>query len=146
MRIYIYKYQWVETHKTKISKLIPDIVGAVIAAGPTLEKAKREREEQQQRYREQEARRYEARRLKEIDDKRWNRVREFATNWDERAKLLRFLAELEASMAIEGDVSVSDRLLSEWIGWAKVKAEALNPLGSGAANMFEAIAKVTQWS
>ena len=51
-----------------------------------------------------------------------------------------------ASLAIVGDVNVSERLLSEWIDWAKVKAEALNPLGAGAANMFEAIAKFTQWS
>ena len=73
---------------------MPDIVGAIIAAGPVLEQTKRKREEQQQRYREEEARRYEVRRLKEIDDKRWNRFREFSSNWDERAKLLRFLTEI----------------------------------------------------
>ena len=138
--------QWVETDKTKISKLLPEIVGAIIAAGPVLEQAEREREEREQRYRDQEARRYEARRLKETDDKRWNRFREFAANWDERAKLLVFLAEVEARLAVEGDVIVSDRLLSEWIEWAKARTESLDPFGTGAAKMFEAISKVTQWS
>jgi hypothetical protein len=138
--------QWVESDKTKISQLLPEIVGAIIAAGPILEQAKREREEREQRYHEQEARRYEARRLKEIDDKRWNRFRELAVNWDERTKLLVFLAELEVRLAAEGDVTVSDRSLSEWIRWAKAKTEALNPLGAGAVEMFQAISKVTQWS
>jgi hypothetical protein len=138
--------QWIETDKTKIGKLLPDIVGAIIAAGPILEQAKREREAQQQRYREEEARRYEARRLKEIDDKRWNRFREFSSGWDERAKLLRFLAEIEARIAVEGDVAVEGRLLSDWISWATAKTEALNPFRAGTATMFEAISKVTQWS
>jgi hypothetical protein len=140
------KSQWVETNQTKISKLLPEIVGAIIAAGPVLEQAKREREEREQRYRDQEARRYEARRLKETDDKRWNAFREFAANWDERTKLLVFLAEAEARLAVEGDVTSSDLLLSEWIEWAKVRTESLNPLGTGAAKMFEIISKVTQWS
>ncbi|WP_244608117.1 hypothetical protein [Bradyrhizobium algeriense] len=137
--------QWIETDKTKIGKLLPDIVGAIIAAGPILEQAKREREEQQQRYREEEVRRYEARRLREIEEKRWSRFREFSSNWDERAKLLRFLTEIEARLVAEGDVIVEGRLLSDWVSWATVRAEALDPLKAGAASMFAAISKVTQW-
>jgi hypothetical protein len=102
---------------------------------------KREREEQQKRYREEEARRYEAHRLREIDEKRWNKFREYAVNWDERKRLLAFLGEVEARLATEDDVTVSDRTLRDWVEWAKAKAEAeaLNPFG-------ETIAKVKQWS
>jgi hypothetical protein len=125
---------------------MPTIVGVIMAAGPTLEEMKREREEQQKRYREEEVRRYEARRLREIDEKQWNKFREYAVNWDERQILLTFLAEVEARLETEGDVTVSNRTLSEWVEWAKAKAEALNPFGGGAAGMFQAIAKVTQWS
>lgn len=137
---------WVESHKIKIGQLMPTIVGVIMAAGPTLEEMKREREEQQQRYREQEARRYEADQLREIDEKRWNMFREYAVNWDEREGLLAFLAEVEARLATEGDVTVSDRTLRAWVEWAKVKAEALNPFGGGALGMFETIAKVKQRS
>lgn len=138
--------KWVESQKIKIGQLMPTIVGAIMAAGPTLEKMKREREEQQKRYREEEARRYEARQLREIDEKRWNKFREYAVNWDERKRLLAFLGEVDARLATEGDVTVSDRTLRDWVEWAKAKAEALNPFGGGAVGMFETIAKVKQWS
>ncbi|RZN04509.1 hypothetical protein CWO91_31135 [Bradyrhizobium genosp. SA-3] len=138
--------EWVESQKIKIGQLMPTIVGAIMAAGPTLEKMKREREEQQKRYHEEEARRYEARRLREIDEKRWNKFREYAVNWDERERLLTFLAEVEARLATEGDVTVSDRTLRAWVDWAKAKAEAINPFGGGAVGMFETIARVKQWS
>jgi hypothetical protein len=124
---------------------MPNIVGAIMAAAPTLEEMKREREEQQKRYREEESRRYEARQLQEIDEKHWNKFREYAVNWDERKILLAFLAEVEVRLATEGDVAVSDRTLRDWVEWAKAKAEALNPFGGGAVRMFETIAKVKQW-
>ncbi|WP_316395247.1 hypothetical protein [Bradyrhizobium sp. 33ap4] len=138
--------EWVESQRIKIGQLMPTIVGAIMAAGPTLEKMKREHEEQQKRYREEEARRYEARQLREIDEKRWNKFREYAVNWEQRERLLTFLAEVEARLATEGDVTVSDRTLRAWVDWAKAKAEALNPFGGGAVGMFETIAKVNQWS
>ncbi|WP_316397155.1 hypothetical protein [Bradyrhizobium sp. 33ap4] len=47
--------EWVESQKIKIGQLMPTIVGAIMAAGPTLEEMKREREEQEKRYREEEA-------------------------------------------------------------------------------------------
>jgi hypothetical protein len=39
-------------------------------------------------YRKEEARRYEAGRLREIDDKRWNKLCEFAANWEQRDRFL----------------------------------------------------------
>jgi hypothetical protein len=116
--------QWIETGKTKMGKLLPDIIGAIVAAGPILERMKREREEQQRRYREEEARRYEARRLREIEEKRWVRFQEFSSNWDARARLLRFIAEIEARLVADGDLLVEDRLLSDWISWAKETPES----------------------
>ena len=138
--------EWVESQKIKIGQLMPTIVGAIMAAGPTLEEIKREREEQQKRHREAETRRYEVRRLREIDEKRWNKFREYAVIWDERKKLLAFLAEAETRLATEGDVRVSDRTLSAWVEWAKAKVEALNPFREGAVGVFETITKVNQWS
>jgi hypothetical protein len=46
----------------------------------------------------------------------------------------------------EGDIIVGDSALSDWIAWAKERAEALDPLRRGAAGMFDSISKVSQWS
>ena len=140
------KTEWVESSKSMMGQLLPDIVAGIMAAGPVLEQMKREREEQQKRYHEQEARRAEARRLREIDEKRWARFREFAVNWDDRKILLAFLAEIEARLASEGDVTVADRPLSEWVAWARAKTEALDPFRTGTAELFQTIARVAQWS
>lgn len=140
------KPQWIETDKKKIADILPDIVGAIMAAGPTLEQQRIEREETRRRHEEEQARRYEAQRLREIDDKQWKRFREFAENWEERSKLLAFIAELETRREAEGDVVVADRPLTEWIDWARARADALDPFAEGAAGMFRTISKVTQWS
>lgn len=138
--------QWIESQKTKIGDMLPEIIGTVMAAGPILEQKKREREEREKRYREEEARRYEVKRLKEIDDKRWNKFREFAGNWEERDKLLAFIAEIEKCAPDQGEVTVGDSPLGDWIAWAKKRAEALDPFRQGVAGMFDAISKVSQWS
>jgi hypothetical protein len=140
------KPQWVETDKKKISDMLPNIIGTIMAAGPTLEKQRVEREEAHRRYEEEQARRYEAQRLKEIDDKRWKLFQDFASNWEQRSKLLPFITELESRLEAEGDVLLGDRPLSAWIAWAKCRAEALDPFRRGAVGLFESISKVTQWS
>jgi hypothetical protein len=140
------KAEWVETEKIKIGQLLPNVVSAIMAAGPILEEMKREREEREKRHREEEARRYEVRKLREIDEKRWNKFREYAVNWDERERLLAFLTEVETRFAIEENVSISDLSLSEWVEWARTKAETLNPFSAGVTGVFQTIAKVTQWS
>lgn len=138
--------QWIETEKSRMAQFLPEIVGGIMAAGPILAERKREQEEQARRYREEEARRYELRRLKEIDDKQWARFREYAANWDERAKLNTFLSELEARLASEGDADVGDRSLSQWIEWARQRIRELDPLNAGASGMFVSLSKVTQWA
>lgn len=140
------KPQWLETDKKTIADMLPEIVGTIMAAGPTLEQQRIEREEAHRRYQEEEARRYEAQRLREIDDKRWKRFREHAANWDERGRLLPFIAELDARLKVEGDVTVGDRPLSAWIDWARARVDALDPFSAGVAGLFQSVSKVTQWS
>lgn len=140
------KPQWIETDKKTIGDMLPEIVGSIMAAGPTLERQRIEREEAHRRYQEEEARRYEAKRLKEIDDKRWARFQQFASNWAERDRLLPFIAALEGRLQTEGDIVIGDRPLSEWIAWARARASSLDPFARGATGMFEVISKVTQWA
>lgn len=131
--------EWVETSEKKIGAWLPEITGAIIGAGPILVERQREREETARRYREEEIRRYEERRLKEIEDRRWAQFRGRAADWEERARLLTFVTELQKSLQSEGDALIGDRQLSEWIAWAREKIDAVDPLGRGIRAFFEAI-------
>lgn len=64
-----------------------------------------------------------------------------AANWEERAKLLSFLAEIEKRLEIEGDSQVGDRSLSEWIVWAQQRIDALDPLREGLHGFFGSISR-----
>ena len=137
--------QWIETAKAKIGDMLPNIVGAIIASGPILAQMEREREEAAKRHREAEARREEARRIKAVDDKRWERFRQCAAGWEERNKLLAFLAEVDKRAADEPAVTIADSSLDDWIAWARERVNALDPLREGAAGMFEEILNVSWW-
>lgn len=137
--------QWIETDKIKIGDILPEIVGAIIAAGPILKKQQLEREEREKRYREEEVRRHEARRLREADEKRWNKFCELAASWEERFRLLVFLAEIERRASEEGEISIAGNSLGDWIAWAKQRTEALDPFDRGVSGVFEAVATVPQW-
>ena len=138
-------HQWIETDKTGMAELLPDIIGGIMAAGPVLAERKREQDEWQRKRREEEERRYELRRLKEIDDKQWARFREYADNWHEHARLTRFLVELETRLASEENVDIGDRSLSQWIEWARERITALDPFGAGATGMFNTISSTGKW-
>jgi hypothetical protein len=138
--------QWIETQKTKIGEMLPEIVGTIMAAGPILEQQKRDREDRERRHREEEARRYEARRQKEIDDKRWNKFCQFAADWEERNRLIGFLAEIETRVSDEDEIAVAGSPVGDWIVWAKRRTEALDPFNRGVAGMFDTISKISQWS
>lgn len=130
---------WIETPKKKMATLLPDIVSAIVAAGPFLAEAAREREEQHRRYEQEQAERRERQRQQEIDHKRWSRFQEHAENWRSRDQLLAFIAELRRRLLVEGDATIEDRPLSEWIVWAEERANALDPFQEGLKGLFEAI-------
>ncbi|WP_409561739.1 hypothetical protein [Hyphomicrobium sp. MC8b] len=137
------KPEWIETKKRKIGDCLPEIVSTIMAAGPILEHMKREREERYARYQEEEVRRYETKRLKEIDDKRWDQFREYAENWEEREKLLGFVAEIEKRAPSGAAITASGDSLDDWIAWAKERAAALDPFRRGVPEMFDTLSKVT---
>jgi len=128
--------QWVETENKKMADWLPEIVGRIISAGPILAKQEQEREDREHRYREEAARRYKQQRLKEIDDRRWARFQQGAASWDERSRLLGFLAELERRLEAEGEGEISERQFSEWIAWARKRIEALDPFARGLRGFF----------
>jgi hypothetical protein len=132
---------WIETPKRKVAALLSEIVEAIIAAGPVLAEEAREREEQHRRYQQEQAERYERQRLQEIDDKRWSRFQKRADRWEERDRLLGFIAELRRRLEAEGDATVEGRPLSGWIVWAEERAEALDPFRQGLRGLFEDVTR-----
>lgn len=128
--------QWVESPTKPFAKLIPEIVAAVVASVPLLNEWERKREEERRRYQEEEHRRWELRRLKEIDDTRWAHLRSAAANWREKKELDDFIAELEARYASEGNETVGEHTISEWLDWTRRRAAELNPLSDGLVGLF----------
>lgn len=132
---------WIETPKRKVAALLPEIVGAIVAAGPMLAEEAREREERHRRYQQEQAERYERQWLQEIDDKRWSRFQKRAERWEERDRLLGFIAELRRRLELEGDAIVEGRPLSGWIAWAEERAEELDPFRQGLHGLFEDVTR-----
>lgn len=137
--------QWVETAKAKMGDMLPEIVGGIMATGPILDQRAREREEEAKRHREAEARREEVRRTKAIDDKRWVKFCQCAAEWQERNKLLAFVAEVEKRAADEPGATIGDNAIDDWIAWARKRVETLDPFQESVAEMFDGISKVSWW-
>lgn len=132
---------WIEAPNKKVAALLPAIVRAIIEAGPTLAEEAREAEERHRRYQQEQAERYERQRLQEIDDKRWGRFQKRAERWEERDRLLLFVAELRRRLEAEGEATVEGRTLTEWIGWAEERAEARDPFRQGLRGLFEDVTR-----
>ena len=130
---------WIETSKKKMAIILPDIVSAIIAAGPLLAEAAREREERHRRYEQEQAERRERQRQQEIDHRRWSRFQDHVENWRERDRLLAFIEELRRRLQIEGDADIEGRPLSDWIVWAEERTHALDPFQNGLKGFFETI-------
>jgi hypothetical protein len=130
---------WIETSKKKMAIILPDIVSAIIAAGPLLAETAREREERHRRYEQEQAERRERQRQQEIDHRRWSRFQDHAENWRERDRLLAFIEELRRRLQIEGNADIEGRPLSDWIVWAEERTHALDPFQNGLKGFFETI-------
>lgn len=137
-------HQWIETEKAPMVKLLPDVIGGIMAAGPVLAESKRVQDERRRKYEEEAARQRELRLLKETDDKQWERFRGYAENWGEHRKLTVFLSELETRLSDEGDIDVGARSLGQWIEWARGHIEELDPLKAGAIGMFGSLSDIAR--
>jgi hypothetical protein len=119
--------------------LLPEIVGRIMAGGPILIEWERERKEEARKREEEEERRQERRCLKQRDEHRWRQFCAFTTDWQERTRLLTFLAEIENRSSAEANATIAEQQLSEWIAWAQQKIDLLDPFQNGVAGLFEKI-------
>lgn len=133
--------EWVETEASKIGDSLPEIAGAIIAAGTYRKRRKEELRVAELRRQEEMRQREEVQRLRKIEEQRWDAFREATAAWQEHARLSALLAQLRQRLEAEGDSMVEDRLLSEWIAWAQQRTDTLDPLSGGLSGLFGKISK-----
>ena len=131
--------EWVETSTKKMSALMPEIVGRIMAGGPILIEWERERKEEARKREEEQQRRQELQRLKQRDEQRWRQFCAFATDWQVRTRLLTFLAEIENRSHTEANATIAEQQLSEWIAWAQQKIVSLDPFREDLTGLFQEI-------
>lgn len=132
--------EWVETAKSRMDSMLPEIVEALLSAGPILDRMDQERIERERRYAEEQARAREEVRLREIDKRRFKALSDLSDSWREAQNLRRFIDELERRAGEHGQAEIEGKSLEEWIGWARKKAEALDPFDYDLMAVFRTIA------
>lgn len=133
------KREWVETAKQPMAKLLPQIAATILAAGDVLTRQEREREEQRLRHAREAAERYERQRLKEIENRRWERFREMAGGLDEVVRLRALAEAMRVRLSEEGDMEIAERRLSEWLAWAEKRIAEMDPLSGSVEDAIRRI-------
>ncbi len=139
-----FKREWIESDKRPIEELLLDVATTVLAMGPHLAEARRQREEEARLAEDRRRQAEEERRKKRLDDNRWRRFLEHAER-AEQARTARALIAALRDTANPVDV-VEGRSISEWLDWAEARANAADPLSFGAERLFADVAQVHDWT
>lgn len=142
IKTYFVKQEWIDKDNASLEKQLPNILAALLAAGPWLAEQRKQREEAEKRYREQERLRYEKEEQRKQDNNRWRRFLELAHNWKEAEIARQFLSAIENGIS-DKDAAIGKRLASEWIEWAKDRLESHDPLSQQSSVVFEDLSTVT---
>ncbi len=134
--------QWKDTGAKRLEALIPEIISALVQAGPAVLRL-RECEEEQARIK------FEARQRKKDEEVyrrreqcRWTVFVSYAERLHSLDRLRALIAHLERETSDLSKV-VGDDSLSGWLQWAKAHLNAFDPLLIGAESIFSEIARTT---
>ena len=139
-----FKREWLESDAHPIEALLPEVAAKVLAMGPHLAEARRERDDQARLAEERRRQVEEERRRAQRDANRWRRFVEFARASEEARQARALIAELRRQPVT--DELIGDRRLDEWLAWAEARAAVSDPLERGAAALFSEIAEITEWT
>jgi len=142
IKTYFVKQEWIDKDKASIEKQLPNILAALLAAGPLLAEQRRKREEEAKRYREQERLRYEREEQRKQDDNRWQKFLELAHNLKEAEIARQFLSAIEDGI-LDKEAAIGKGSASEWIEWAKDRLESHDPLSENHSTILEDLSTVT---
>ncbi len=126
---------FVEAENCRAEVLLPRLIAKVIALGPHLVAERKAREEWRQQFEKEQAERAERQRLARLDDARWDTFRALAQDWEESARLRKFLQALKAAPTASAEVSGA-HLAEGWLAWAEEKISRMDPLADGAERVF----------
>lgn len=139
-----FKREWLESDNCPIGQMLADVAATVLAMGPHLAENRREREAAARLAEERRRQVEEERRVRKRDDNRWRRFLEHADRAEQARKARALIAALrETAGAVD---VVEGRSVSEWLDWAEARANASDPLRSGAERLFADVAQVNDWS
>jgi hypothetical protein len=137
--------EWLETDKTTMESLLPDIIATLVAAGPLLVERRKQREEEERQRRIAEQKRYEEQQQRKLDDNRWRRFVELAVQRREAEAARQFLEALK-SLNVNLQNEIAGDSIADWIAWVEQRLLRSDPLNHGADAIFESIAQVTTWT
>lgn len=134
------KTEWNEKHDGPLSKNVDGIVQAILLAGPVVVRINNEQRESHRRWKAQllelEQRRAIAKREAALRHALYEAVSDYRTARD----LRELITGLEAGMQ-DCTIVVGGRAVADWLAWARVQLDLIDPLSHGAARFFEHICK-----
>jgi hypothetical protein len=137
--------EWLETQTKRLEEMVPDIIAALLLAGPALVKQRQDREEQRRRSEEAERQRQAEAARRRKDRNQWRALTEQADRHDIARKVRLLLSELEKQEADRAAI-IGEKALSEWLIWAKRHLATFDPVERGIADVFTELSKVTDWT
>lgn len=137
--------EWIETDKSPMESLLPEIIAGVVTASQVLAERTKERQEQDRKWRiaEQQRREEEARRKEENNRRR--RFIELARQWQDFKIAHEFLAALKA-LPTDLDKEVAGKSARDWLTWAEERLVAGDPAQRGVEGVFADVGEVKSWT
>jgi hypothetical protein len=133
--------EWRETDNKPLESQLHRIVDRLFEGARILKAWHAEQEQERERWRQEAARRAERERLAKLEQKRRDRLGEFARNWLTAGQIREFLAAVR-SKPFSSEMGIDGKSLAEWMAWAEAAADALDATRDGAEGLFSIIAGV----
>jgi hypothetical protein len=138
-------HAWIDTPEQPLEQQLPEIAAVFVAAAPLLQERRRQYEDAARR-RDEEIRHYEEQRRRQLEGNRLRGFLGLAARWREAETARLFLDALAVRAAADGDQTLGDRTLAQWLAWAHERLAGRDPLTAGPIAVFEAIAAVDHWT
>jgi hypothetical protein len=139
------KREWIESVEYPMESQLADIVATILASVPLLAEKTKQRKEEEEKRQLESRRRYEEEQSKKLENYRWRRFMEMATQWRDTQIAGNFIAALK-NMPTDETRKFGDKDMAEWINWAEEQLVSRNPLNNGTEEVWDSVSKVNTWT
>jgi len=119
---------WADGKKQRVEDCIGDFIVALTVAAAAIKKNKQESEERHRQWEAERKREEEERRIAEEQKRRAELVTELIENWEEAARLRRFVKAIEEETVRSGFSEVQKNDIQQVADWTREYADSLDPL------------------